>query len=98
MSNPSFKSLVYLLWGHLDRKRVPHYGTSSNIQIPALPAPCVLFLVTLNVMTSWKPLDKRQHIPTPQSTGGFQWVTDSMWHLMATAPLKHPVLACMLTA
>ena len=96
MSNPSFQNLVHLLWGHLDQKRVPHYDTSSNIRISALLAPCALSLVVLNEMTSWRPLGKRQHVPAPQSTRGFQLGTHSMRRLMATAPLKHPVLACML--
>ena len=38
--------------GSLGSKRVPHYGTSSDIRISAFPAPCVPFLVMLNVTTS----------------------------------------------
>ena len=87
------KSCSFIVLG---QKRVPHCDTFSNIRISALLVPCDLSLVVPNVMTSWRPPGKRQHIPAPQSTGGFQLVTDSMRHLMATAPLKHPVLACML--
>ena len=98
MPNPFSQSLVHLLWGHLGQIQVPHYGTSSDTQISALPVPCVPSLAMLNVMTSWKPLDRCQCVPAQQSTRESRLATDNMMHPMVTAPLRHPVRVDMSTA